>query len=60
MLVLVLAIGPLPAAPPPGTPRIAVVEFTSASTDKDLAALGKGLQSMIATDLAQVPGLRLV
>src|SRR3954471_22755822 len=43
-----------------GQPRIAVVEFTNASTDKDLEALGKGLQSMVATDLAQVPGLRLV
>ena len=41
-------------------PRIAVVEFTSASTDKELGALGKGLQSMVATDLAQVPGLHLV
>ena len=60
-LVLVLALNaPLPAAPSPGTPRIAVVEFANASTDKELEALGKGLQSMIATDLAQVPGLRLV
>jgi len=49
-----------PLAAAPAGPRIAVVEFTSASTDKELEALGKGLQSMVATDLAQVPGLRLV
>ena len=47
-------------AAPAEAPRIAVVEFASASADKELEALGKGLQSMVATDLAQVPGLHLV
>jgi len=59
-LIVLATTALLSAAPSPGTPRIAVVEFASASSDKELAALGKGLQSMIATDLAQVPGLRLV
>ena len=40
--------------------RVAVVDFDSATTEADLKALGKGLQSMVATDLAGVPGLRLV
>src|SRR4051794_17106677 len=40
--------------------RIAVMEFTNASTVKDLDALGKGLQSMITTDLAQVGSFQLV
>lgn len=57
---LFFAGGVSPLAAPAAGPRIAVVEFASASTDKELEALGKGLQSMVATDLAQVPGLHLV
>src|SRR5258707_13936053 len=40
--------------------RVAVLEFTNASADHDNDPLGKGLQSMLTTDLSQVPALRLV
>lgn len=40
--------------------RVAVLEFTNASTDHDNDPLGKGLQSMLTTDLAQVPAIQLV
>ncbi|MCO4770126.1 MAG: hypothetical protein KDA24_08865 [Deltaproteobacteria bacterium] len=40
--------------------RVAVLDFTSASTDPALAPLGKGLQSMLITDLSFVSGLTLV
>jgi len=40
--------------------RLAVMEFDSPSSDPRLAGLGKGLQSMVTTDLAQVEKLRLV
>lgn len=43
-----------------GKPRIAVLEFTNASTDAGLDALGKGLQSMVTTDLSKVAALDLV
>lgn len=40
--------------------RVAVLEFDNASTDAELAPLGKGLQSMLTTDLAKVGALRVV
>lgn len=52
----------------PGTPaahaarqrmRVAVMDFTNAAGD-DLAHLGKGLQSMLTTDLAEVEDFELV
>jgi TolB-like protein len=43
--------------------RVAVMEFTNAGAGNDaydLAALGKGLQSMMTTDLAQLPAFKVV
>jgi TolB-like protein len=40
--------------------RVAVMEFTNASKDPDLESLGKGLQSMLTTDLATVQTLAVV
>jgi len=40
--------------------RVAVLEFTNASAERDNDPLGKGLQSMLTTDLSQVPAIRLV
>lgn len=40
--------------------RLAVLEFGNTSPAKDVDPLGKGLQSMLTTDLSQVPQLRLV
>jgi TolB-like protein len=40
--------------------RVAVLPFTSASSDAGLDSLGKGLQSMLTTDLAQASALTLV
>ncbi|MSQ84236.1 MAG: hypothetical protein EXR77_15355 [Myxococcales bacterium] len=42
------------------TLRVAVMDFTNTSPSREYDALGKGLQSMIATDLAQVPAFQLV
>jgi TolB-like protein len=44
----------------PAPLRVAVMEFTNAAPQGELASLGKGLQSMVTTDLAQVPSLQLV
>jgi TolB-like protein len=43
-----------------GKLRVAVMEFTSASSDAGLDSLGKGLQSMLTTDLAQASALTLI
>lgn len=43
-----------------GESRIAVMEFSNASPNHDMDALGKGLQAMITTDLAEVQTLRLI
>ncbi len=43
-----------------GELRFAVTDFEQATTDPQFASLGKGLQSMLATDLAQVTGLTVV
>jgi TolB-like protein len=40
--------------------RVAVMEFENASKDHELDALGKGLQSMITTDLASLETLKVV
>jgi TolB-like protein len=40
--------------------RVAVMEFTNASKDPELEALGKGLQSMVTTDLAKVETIKIV
>jgi TolB-like protein len=41
-------------------PRVAVLDFESSTADPALAPLGKGLQSMLTTDLAQLSALTLV
>jgi len=46
-----------------GDLRVAVMEFTNAGAGNDaydLSALGKGLQSMMTTDLAQLPAFQVV
>lgn len=40
--------------------HVAVLEFTNASKDAELESLGKGLQSMVTTDLANVQALKVV
>lgn len=40
--------------------RVAVLEFGNASSESGLEALGKGLQSMVTTDLSRVSTLTLV
>src|SRR5215475_1004019 len=40
--------------------RVAVMEFTSATREPEMEALGKGLQSMVTTDLASVQSLKVV
>jgi TolB-like protein len=40
--------------------RVAVMDFTAAASSAEYDSLGKGLQSMITTDLAQVAALSLV
>jgi len=40
--------------------HVAVLEFTNASKDPELESLGKGLQSMVTTDLANVATLKVV
>jgi TolB-like protein len=40
--------------------RVAVMEFTNASKDPDFEPLGKGLQSMVTTDLAKVDAIKVV
>ncbi|MEQ9499348.1 MAG: CsgG/HfaB family protein [Deltaproteobacteria bacterium] len=58
-LLLIVASVAAPAANA-ATPRFAVLPFENASTDPKLAPLGKGLASMLATDLSQVTGFELV
>lgn len=40
--------------------QVAVLEFANTSPERELDSLGKGLQSMVTTDLAQVPSFKLV
>ncbi len=58
-LALVLAAAGSAQAADPAM-RIAVLEFAAAGGDAELASLGKGLQSMITTDLAQIDRFTLV
>lgn len=62
LLVVSIAIvlGVCPIAPAAAEMRIAVMEFTSATKDPELEPLGKGLQSMITTDLANVQSIKVV
>ncbi|MCC6620023.1 MAG: hypothetical protein IT385_02135 [Deltaproteobacteria bacterium] len=46
------------AAAPPGPLRMAVLDFTNAAPDPAWDALGKGLQSMMTTDLADLASTR--
>ena len=39
---------------------VAVMEFTNAASDPELGSLGKGLQSMLTTDLSAVDAISLV
>lgn len=57
LVAFVLLVGAHAAA---AETRVAVLEFTNASAEHDNDPLGKGLQSMLTTDLSQVPALRLV
>lgn len=59
LLLALLCTLPLSATAAEG-PRIAVLEFVSGGGGAEFEALGKGLQSMVTTDLSQVPSLRLV
>jgi len=61
--LLLLAALLLPYATPANSTtslRVAVLDFASASSDPTLAPLGKGLQSMLITDLSHVGGLTLI
>jgi TolB-like protein len=64
LALLLLATLPIlhPAAPASADSglRVAVLEFTNASTDPQFDPLGKGLQSMLTTDLAAVEALQMV
>jgi TolB-like protein len=59
-LLVVAAVAVGLAAAGPAEPRIAVLEFTNAAPSGELDALGKGLQSMVTTDLAQLPAVKIV
>lgn len=56
---VILATPDARAAPTKERMRVAVMDFTNAAGD-DLAHLGKGLQSMLTTDLAEVEDFELV
>jgi TolB-like protein len=56
---VILATPETHAAPTKERMRVAVMDFTNAAGD-DLAHLGKGLQSMLTTDLAEVEDFELV
>lgn len=56
---VILATPDTHAAPRKERMRVAVMDFTNAAGD-DLAHLGKGLQSMLTTDLAEVEDFELV
>lgn len=58
-LLLALAAASALGAPRQGRMRVAVMDFTNAA-GAELAHLGKGLQSMLITDLAEVQGFELV
>ncbi|MSQ84829.1 MAG: hypothetical protein EXR77_18480 [Myxococcales bacterium] len=59
-LTLVATEGPTAWANDAPAMRVAVLEFGNASSEAGLEALGKGLQSMVTTDLSRVASLTLV
>lgn len=59
LLCLLLPLLVLPGAAA-ATLRVAVLDFGNGSSDPALQPLGKGLQSMLITDLSHVDGLTLV
>ena len=60
LALLLLGLGLPSTAAAEAALRIAVLEFTNASTDPSFEPLGKGLQSMLTTDLAAVEAVQLV
>ncbi len=60
LALLLLGLGLPGTAAAEASLRIAVLEFTNASTDPSFEPLGKGLQSMLTTDLAAVEAVQLV
>src|SRR5262245_41804324 len=59
-LVLMVGLGGAARAQPRAPLRVAVMDFTPAATASEFDALGAGLQSMITTDLGEVPSIVLV
>ncbi|HRE91170.1 MAG TPA: CsgG/HfaB family protein, partial [Myxococcota bacterium] len=60
LALLALAATGHAAEKPPTNMTVAVLEFANASSEPGLETLGKGLQSMLTTDLARVQALTLV
>jgi len=60
LALVLVSTGALAAKGTGGPMRVAVMEFTNAAQGADLDSLGKGLQSMMTTDLAQVQSFKLV
>ncbi len=59
--VALVCLGGVAQAAGPATPlRVAVMDFTPASTAPEFAPLGAGLQSMITTDLGELPAFQLI
>ena len=59
-MALVCLGGVAHAAGTAGPLRVAVMDFTPASTAPELTPLGAGLQSMITTDLGELPAFQLI
>ena len=60
LMALVCLGGVAHAANASGPLRVAVMDFTPASTAPEFEPLGAGLQSMITTDLGELPAFQLV
>src|SRR5215510_9937552 len=58
--VVVAVVAVVPSRVHAAEMRVAVMEVTSAAKDPDLEVLGKGLQSMVPTDLAKVEAIKVV
>jgi TolB-like protein len=59
-VVVAVTLAVVPAVASAAEMRVAVMEFTNASKDPELEALGKGLQSMVTTDLSKVDAIKVV
>lgn len=59
-VMLVIGLAPRGGAAEDAGIRVAVMEFTNAAPSGELDSLGKGLQAMVTTDLAEVPGVQLL